>query len=138
MRLFMHKSVHGVLTAIMAYLAFTFMDGQPTFNVRAWDWMAAAMSEDQWGICCALVAAVGVATMFTDNWKVRAVAAVILSTMHTVVAILIFMGNPHGPGSGLFLGYAVLGALLAYSTAHIGQRVTDHSDATHFQGPLAR
>lgn len=138
MRIFMHKLCHFVLTGVMLWLAYLFIEPEKTFTTPGWSIMARMMTEEGWGFFCLAVAFIGAGTMFTNNWNARTAAAGLLSMAHLLIAALVFMGNPHGAGSGLFFGYAVLGAGLAYSTAHLGQRVKAGLESADISGPLAR
>lgn len=125
----MHKMVHGVLTLVLLFLAFTFADEFPTFaSSVSYVRMASVMHEHNWSVLCGLVGVVGVATAFTDNWKIRTSVAAALGAVHFGIAFLIFLGNRHAIGTGLFLGYGILGVALAYSTAHLGQRISKDLD----------
>lgn len=128
-RIFMHKAVHGILTLVMLFLAYSFGDGLPTFSTSiSYSEMAAIMSEHYWSVACAAIGAAGLATTFTNNWKLRMVSAGILGAGHFVISILIFLGNRHAIGTGLFFGYGALGLGLAYSTAHLGERIAEDLD----------
>lgn len=125
----MHKAVHGVLTLIMLFLAYSFGDDRPTFALNiAYTEMAAVMAEHAWALSCASIGAIGLATIFTNNWKIRTASAGLLGAGHSVIAVLIFLGNPHAIGTGLFFGYGALGLALAYSTAHLGERIAEDLD----------
>lgn len=137
MRIFMHKLVHGVLTGIMLWLAYTFLEPTPTFTTAGWSFMATLMDERNWGSVLLGVGFFGAITAFTNNWSIRVFAAGVLSASHLGIAALVLLGNPHGAGSGIFFGYAVLGAGLAYSTAHLGQRIKAGLEPPDFPGSLA-
>lgn len=128
-RIFMHKMVHFILTLVLLFLAFTFADEVPTFiSSISYERMASVMPEHDWAALCGLIGALGLATTFTDNWKIRTFTATVLGATHLGIAILIFLGNKHAIGTGLFLGYGLLGLALAYSTAHLGQRISKDLD----------
>jgi hypothetical protein len=125
MRLFMHKASHAALTWVMLWLAYSFADDVPTFLTNhAFDVMGSVMTEHHWALLCATVGLAGLVTLFVQNWIARIAAAGLLSAGHFLIASLFYLGNPHGTGTGPYLGYAFLGAALAYSTAHLGQRLT--------------
>jgi len=129
LRIFMHRAVHAVLTVVMLFLAYTFADVVPTFaGNMSYSEMALLMPEQDWAYACAAVGMVGLATVFTSNWKLRVASACLLGAGHFVIAIYIFLGNEHAVGTGLFFGYGALGLALAYSTAHLGERISQDLD----------
>lgn len=130
-RIFMHKAVHFVLTAMMLLLAYKFADDtMPAFQIsHAYDEMARLMFERSWAMICGGIGGIGLITGFLNSWKLRTASAVILGAGHFIVAFLIYLGDKHAIiGSGLFFGYGALGIALAYSTAHLGERIAKDLD----------
>lgn len=126
----MHKAVHGVLTFVMLFLAYTFLDQQPPvfMSNNSYDFMSQVMTEEQWALACGLNGTIGLLTLFVSEWRVRVISAAILGAGHLTIAVFVFLGNRHATGTGLFFGYGALGILLAYSTAHLGRRVSEDLD----------
>lgn len=133
LRVFMHNCVHVVLTLVMLWIAFTFLDEKDSFTgSTGFSVMGRWAEEKTWGLICFGVGIIGVASTPTTNWKIRVLAASVLSIAHMGIAVLYFMGNSHGTGAGLFGGYAILGAALAYSTAHLGSRISTSVEPPNF------
>lgn len=123
-RMFMHRVVHVILTWVMLWLSYVFLDHTDTFSTSpSFASMARVMSEWDWGMLTGAVCLVGVITAFVNGWRGRMVGAGVLSVGHFYVAMEIYLGNPNGTGTGPYTGYAILGAALAYSTAHLGRRL---------------
>lgn len=126
-RKFMHTVAHVVLTCIMAWFAYVFLDDHPTFvGNRSFDYFAMWGTEQQWGVSCLAASALGVASFRSPFWKIECFGASVLASMHGVFAILFFIGNPHGTAVAPYAGYAIIGASLAYSTAYNGKRGAPH------------
>ena len=122
-RHFLHYFCHVVLSAVLGWLAFVFLDSEDTFSTSpSFRAMAKAMTEEHWGWFTGISAVIGVSTVLTDSWKARSFGAATLAAAHLVIAVEIYIGNPNGTGTGAYAGYAFLGAALAYSTAHLGSR----------------
>lgn len=125
---FMHRAVHVVLSGVLFWLAYLFIDEVPAFAPTGlvqpgYQIMSRLMAERQWGVFCLGAGCFGVVTAFSGNWRVRIISAGVLAATYFLLASLIFLGNPHASGSSLFFGYAVLGAMLAYSTARLSERI---------------
>lgn len=132
-RLFLHRVVHVVLTCIVLWLAYVFLDDTPTFSTSSsFRLMAGWGQEREWGGVLFSIGLVGIVTSYFNGWVVRTVAACLLSATHLCLALLFVLGNPHAPGVGFLFGYAILGAALAYSTAHVGKRLSKHVADAYF------
>lgn len=139
MRTFMHRAVHLVLAYMLMALSFNYLYFGNTFATStAFDAMASIATEKTWGFIHLAFGIFGLMTWTLQDWRIRTMAAGVLSFAHAGIAALFFAGNPHAAASRTYLGYALLGAALAYSTAHLGARTKDRVDSLDFQGPLAR
>lgn len=134
-RTFMHSVVNLLLVGVMGYMGLVFSDHNSLFTTAStYHAMIEVASQTTWAVSCHTVSMIGLVATFTKNWRVRVASAVMLATSHLIVAIYLFLGNPHGPGYGLFAGYAILALALAYSTAHMGVKLTERVEAPSIPG----
>ena len=116
-RQFMHRVTHLVLTAYMVVVGIRFLRlGLSDDMMTAEDWL---------GPFCLTVAFLGIVTISAQGWRWRTVGAIALAAGHASVATYFFEGSYRGPGSGSYFGYALLALCLAYSTAHLSQRISE-------------
>ena len=121
-----HYIVHLVLVFVMCWLTLVFVSGDHIFTSYAgFALMASVAPEQDWGIFTALVACVGGFGVLFSDWHIKIISAGLLSFGHLVIAGFIFLGKPDGTGTGAYLGYAILGAALAYTKAFYRSRLAE-------------
>jgi hypothetical protein len=131
--------VHAVLVGVMAWLAFDFLDGTPTFTTSmSYSVMSKLLPQRTYGLLCGAAAIIGLMGFCSPLWKVRIASSAVLAVAHTAFALLFFAGNPHAPAAAFCLGYAVLGFSLAYSHTHLANRAERHMEPSDPSRQLAR
>ena len=108
-------AIHAALTAVMAWLAVVLALPGDTFGSSpAFSRMAALANEDHWAMAFWLAASVGLVGLLTPSRGMRLGSALVLATMHGVVAGCLALGYPASTGTGTYATLAALGYYLAW------------------------
>ena len=111
-------AINVALIAIMAWFSLILALPWSTFSTGVgYHLFAALMPEELWAVAFAIVAAIGVIGLWSKNRNVWTLSAMVLSTAHGTVALLIMLGNPIAVGSGTYLILAALGYYLVWRRA---------------------
>lgn len=72
-------------------------------------------TEEQWAMALGVLISNAALMMWFGGNKLRCIGCTILATVHSLVAILFFIGNPIGVSAGIYGGIAMLGYFSAWS-----------------------
>lgn len=110
--------LHIQLTAILAWLGFRLLLPGDTFaSTPAWRYFDEVASENGWGVILVICGAIGALGIDTPRRWLKMFTILLLATMHGLLAILFWRGNPAGGAPGIFVIIACSGYYLAWRQA---------------------
>ena len=120
---YMHKSVHTVLSFVLIWLSIKYLfESYVPAGMEPRTEELGRHDHTLIPITVFLIGAIGLATIRTHSWKLRARVAGLLAFGHLFVALSFLVRNHTAVAAGLLLSFGTLGVLLAYSSASINER----------------
>ncbi len=119
---------HAILVFVMGWFWFVTGEDVDVFSVStSWSYMSTLMTQRHWSMLFAGVFITNAILWNASGYWLRAVGAAILALAHSMLALMFYVGNPHGTAFGPYFGYALIATSLVckntYNRARIGGRV---------------
>lgn len=100
--------IHWLATGVMLWWGVVlFLPGNTMSVSPSYDIFLSLANEQVWGVFFISSGAFGLWAVFSKTTEVRIVAAMLLSVMHGMVAMLLVLGNPFNTGTGTYAIIAV-------------------------------